>query len=259
MPSRKKLQGQSRKAKRTHATTKANPARTCYHHCNVRNWSKSDADAVNKLAKEYGSKFEALHPENLSAYHVGMSTLVVGTYNKYQQFSESRKDLLKRLMLACGTNACVRASSQRDLTKESSPIREALSFVLMMLEIEVRDKCDGLLNSVTAAEVRKSFDDAVCPRETVRFFHKRNHCDCLKELYYKLKESTKRTAGCWHCHKVFDIRTLSRCKHCNVAQFCSYECAVAMWPEHKNSAKYVRRANNMPTKLVKAILFCFVM
>ena len=138
--------------------------------------------------------------------------------------------------------------SQRDLTKESSPIREALPFVDMMLEIEVRDKYDGAFSVATAAEGRKSIDDIIaCPRETVRFFHKRNHCDCLKELYYNLKESTKRTASCWHCKKNVDIRTLSRC-NCNVAQYCSYDCALAMWPEHKEYCKMLQTKQAKETK-----------
>ena len=233
MPSRKKLQGQSRKAKRVNATTKANPAGACAcnHLYNVRNWSKSDAEAANKLAAEYISKLGASIREN------SVSMLVCDTYNKYLQFNDSRKDLFRRIMLTSGVDACVRVSSQRDLTIESSLISEAEPFIDMMLEIEVRDKYDGLLNSVTASEIQRSFDDIACPRETVRFIHRRIHCDCLKELYYNLKENMKRTAGCWHCHKVVDIRTLSRCEYCNVAQFCSYECAVAHWPEHKTLCK----------------------
>ena len=230
MPSRKKLQGQSRKAKRGNATTKANGACNHLHLGKVRSLSKSDADAANKLAAEYGSMIYALDVQDLPV-------LVFSIYNKYHQFNDSQKEMFRRIMLAYGTEACVRVSSQRDLTIESSPVREALPFVDMMLDIEVRDKYDGAMNNVTEAEVTRSSDDVACPRETVRFFHRRNHCDCLKELYYKLKESTQRTAECYHCDEHVDIRKLSRCEGCNVAQYCSYECAVAHWPEHKTLCK----------------------
>ena len=248
MPSRKKLQGQSRKAKQANATTKA-PICACDHlHLDKEiNWSKSDEDEVWKLVAEYGSKF-CEYPENSTSYDKDLRGLVIGTYKKYQQFNDSQKDLFRRIMLASGAQACIHVSSQRDLTKESSPIRAALPFVCMMLEIEVRDKYDGALSNVTAAEVRKSLDDNIrCPRETVRFFHKRNSCDCLKELYYKLKESTERTSYCWHCRKVVDIRKLSRCEGCNVAQFCSYECAVAMWPKHKEQCKMFQTKQSKET------------
>ena len=241
MPSRKKLQGQSRKAKRANATTKA-PICACDHHCKGRNWSKSDADAANKLAKEYGSMFCTLGVQDLTR-------LVFGAYNEYQQFNDSQKDLFRRMMLASGTDACVRVSNQRDLTKESSPIREALPFIDMMLEIEVRDKYNGAMNNITIGEMTRSWQDIACPRETVRFFHRRNHCDCLKELYYKLKESTQRTAECYHCQKVVDIRKLSRCEGCNVAQFCSTNVQLHTGQSIKHSAKNIRQANNMPTKL----------
>eukprot|EP00956_Cyclotella_meneghiniana_P003952 scaffold4760_cov54-Cyclotella_meneghiniana.AAC.4 len=76
-----------------------------------------------------------------------------------------------------------------------------------MLAIEVRDKYNGAMNDHVACEVRKCLDDIVdCPRETLRFFHRRNSCSCLKEIYYKLKDSMKRTAECWSCSQNVDIR-----------------------------------------------------
>ena len=177
MPSRKKLQGQSRKAKRGNATTKG-PICACNHLGKERKWSKYDVDAANKLTAEYLSKFCAsIREEDL------LPLLIYDTYNEYQQFNDSRKDLFRRIMLVSGVDACVRVSSQRDLTIGSSPIQEALPFVHMMLEIQVRDKYDGAINNDYVGEIRKSLENIACPRETVRYFHKRNHCDCLKELY----------------------------------------------------------------------------
>eukprot|EP00956_Cyclotella_meneghiniana_P024620 scaffold49682_cov53-Cyclotella_meneghiniana.AAC.6 len=108
-------------------------------------------------------------------------------------------------MVASGAEVCVRASSQLDLTKESK-VAGTDPHVLLLLVIEVRDKYDGAMNNHTSVEIIRCLDDiSKCPRETVRFFHRRNHCDCLKELYYDLKETTPRTSSCWHCHKVVDI------------------------------------------------------
>ena len=130
-------------------------------------------------------------------------------------------------------------SEQTDLLKEST-VGGIFHHVLMMKTIEVRDGYDGDLNIKIIGEIHKHFNDTRCsPRETVRLFHRQNSCDCLKELYYKLKENTKRVSPCWNCCKRFDIREISECQ-CKVAQYCSYDCAVAHWQEHKQNCKEIR-------------------
>ena len=144
------------------------------------------------------------------------------SYDASNQLNDIRKQLFRRMMVSHGTAI--------DLTKESR-IDGLFINILMILVIEVRDKYgDGDMNDLVAIEIRKRLDDIIeCPRETVRFFHRRNSCDCLKEIYYNLKESTKRKSYCWNCYQIFDIRTFKRCVSCNVAQYCSYDCAMACW------------------------------
>lgn len=92
-------------------------------------------------------------------------------------------------------------------------------------------------------------DMTSCPREAIKFFHRyvmlaeifqtlfysshisclyrRNGCDCLKDIYYKLKDSTKRTSNCDMCGVVKEVSHLYRCSRCNCRQYCSRECAAA--------------------------------
>eukprot|EP00956_Cyclotella_meneghiniana_P023697 scaffold46643_cov50-Cyclotella_meneghiniana.AAC.3 len=174
--------------------------------------------------------------------------MVYDVYDRYRQFSDSGKDLFRIIILSNGTSACLHIADQIDLTKEHymhDPLPYAMS--LIMLAIEIRDKYEGALNDNIVGEIRRSLDDMTeCPREIVKFFHRRNSCNCLKELYYKLKESTPRTAECWHCQKVVDIRELSRCESCQVAQFCSYDCAVAHWPQHREKCKKYQKNPYQP-------------
>ena len=243
MPSRKKLQGKLRKAKQ--ATTK----NACDHFGNDRSYSKTDVNAANELATEfvtnYMSKYNALGRGESDGRDVEM---VYNVYDRYRQFSDSGKDLFRVIVLSNGTSACLHVADQIDLTKEHymyDPLPYAMS--LIMLAIEIRDKYEGDLNDNIVGEIRRSLDDMTeCPREIVKFFHRRNSCNCLKELYYKLKESTPRTAECWHCQKVVDIRKLSRCESCQVAQFCSYDCAVAHWPQHREKCKKYQKNPYQP-------------
>ena len=107
--------------------------------------------------------------------------------------------------MAYGTKTCLEDARKTD---------RVFTNVLMMRAIEVRDKYNGAMNDHVTCEVRKCLHDIVdCPRETLRFFHRRNSCNCLKEIYYKLKDSTKRTAECWcwSCSQNVDIRKVNRC------------------------------------------------
>ena len=121
----------------------------------------------------------------------------------------------------------------KDLTNETTVAGTPMPLVLINT-IKVRDKYDGANDQNTAGEMLAALNDLInCPRQTIRFFHRRNSCNCLQELYYKLKETTEKTSYCFYCDKIVEIRQLSRCEHCNVAQYCSYDCALAHWPEHK--------------------------
>ena len=68
-----------------------------------------------------------------------------------------------------------------DLTKPRKDLA-AYILVLLLLNIEARDKFDGKVTRA-GAEIVKAFTDiTLCTREIVNFFHHRIPCDCLKEL-----------------------------------------------------------------------------
>ena len=120
-----------------------------------------------------------------------------------------------------------------DLIKEPFIIINAYHTVFMIKTMEVRDSHNGAWDLTIARDIQQQTVDASSPRETVRFFLRRNSCDCLKELYYKLKENTARTSSCDNCFKLVDILKMSQCSQCKIANYCSYDCAVAHYPEHK--------------------------
>ena len=106
--------------------------------------------------------------------------------------------------------------------------------LLMMNTIEVRDKYNRANDQSIGNKILTALIDLNhCPRQTVRFFHRRNSCDCLQELYDKLKETTKKTSLCRYCRKMVETKQLSRCEYCNIVHYCSYDCALANWTKHK--------------------------
>eukprot|EP00956_Cyclotella_meneghiniana_P021286 scaffold38577_cov77-Cyclotella_meneghiniana.AAC.4 len=162
-------------------------------------------------------------------------------YCKLDDRKNAAREVFRKLLLATGTGICIQAATKRDPTKQYY-IANCSPFIIMIQTMEVRDKYNGAYDENIKVEIEAPLNDIVsCARETVRFFHRRNTCNCLKELYYILKETTKRTAACWTCQTIVDIRQLSRCEGCQIANYCSYECAAAHWPYHKTQCKNRRK------------------
>jgi hypothetical protein len=115
----------------------------------------------------------------------------------------------------------------------------ALPFAFMVQTIEVRNKYGGAWDECIQMETETPMAGLVCcPRETVKFFHRRNSCDCLQEIYYKLKERTKRVWVCAACQQVKDKKEIFECSCCKLITYCSRDCAVAHWPNHKEECKH---------------------
>eukprot|EP00956_Cyclotella_meneghiniana_P017088 scaffold27548_cov45-Cyclotella_meneghiniana.AAC.2 len=172
-----------------------------------------------------------------------MVHLVDEVYQKYFQLSDGGKDIFRNYIVAYGTEVLVEEAKQIDLTKKPFIIINAYHAVFMIKTIEVRDSHNGAWDLTIALDIQQQTVDASSPRETVRFFHRRNSCDCLKDLYYKLKESTARTVPCWNCKQWVDIKTISQCQ-CQVANYCSYDYAAAHYPKHKKDCKEWTRVLN---------------
>eukprot|EP00956_Cyclotella_meneghiniana_P023145 scaffold44604_cov46-Cyclotella_meneghiniana.AAC.1 len=253
MPSRKKAQGKARRAKQANENEVNGKFRKCTvkfsggcrHLGEEDHWSQNDWDAANRLLNELVSLYDTqtLHDFYTDDHYMKNVTIVTrNIYHKYRQFDDKvngARLLFRELILAAGTEICTRAAKKKDLVKERC-IGGSLLFYSMIQTIEVRDKYNGAYNERINFEIHYPLNDLECPRETVRFFHRRNSCDCLKNIYYELKETTKRTAACWNCNESVELRQMSRCDGCDVAQYCSYDCAVAYWPKHKEDCKVMR-------------------
>eukprot|EP00956_Cyclotella_meneghiniana_P017091 scaffold27548_cov45-Cyclotella_meneghiniana.AAC.5 len=235
MPSRKKKQGRARKAKQAESRS-INPYHdfNCDHLDPDRNWPKHDFEAANNLRIKFESKYNAFFAARLGndAFVSSVLALIGFVSDEYFQLSDGAKEIFKQIMLAAGTKYCISDAKQKDLTKETTILKSVFFLVRLMHTIEVRDSHGGTLSESIMDEIHILTNDTVSPRGTIRFFHRRNSCDCLKELYYKLKENTSRTGLCVNCWVSVDIRKMSQCE-CKKANYCSYDCAVADYPRHK--------------------------
>ena len=70
-------------------------------------------------------------------------------------------------------------------------------------------------------------------RDALKFFRKRTSCKCLKKMHLEARNTLPKLGACWNCDKEAERVSLSICSKCMVMQYCSRECQVANYKEHK--------------------------
>lgn len=107
---------------------------------------------------------------------------------------------------------------------------------------ELIDKHDGVVGTKSSIDIQLFERDVMfCPRELVRFYHKKNSCDCLEALYSRLKKTKDRKRRCFGCGSIKNFREIKECSGCKVAEYCSRECQLSHWAEHKRECNNIRK------------------
>eukprot|EP00956_Cyclotella_meneghiniana_P033440 scaffold96225_cov35-Cyclotella_meneghiniana.AAC.1 len=144
-------------------------------------------------------------------------------------------------MTVCILQDANRASTLAEFNAPASVLYYRELFCI--LEVLDRNNVMGLNDEVVSkaiVESRRMVDDIRCTRGIVRFVDKRNSCDCLKSIYNELKTTTKRQNLCHYCGQMKHHKDIKACSKCNTALYCSRECQLAHWPEHKDGCKRLR-------------------
>jgi len=62
-------------------------------------------------------------------------------------------------------------------------------------------------------------------------------CDCMEAKRIEANKSMGKNALCFCCDEEFPKKQMLRCKGCAAIQYCSKECSIKHWREHKEWCK----------------------
>ena len=228
--SRKKNKGRDRKAKKAEAerakvhalwlgwatgTRVTGQTIACDHGCGI---LSNDLDhPVMKFIDEMFTPDSSVG----SLLDVLQTTLAEAVLN-----DERYRDMLVKIFIRMGTNKLL-----------NEEYNGALTLARTIVPLELYDGTESTRTVINCRRVQTKVRDldnvASARRDALKFFSKRVPCSCLKKMHQEARRMLPKIGFCYGCPKEKERVALSVCSRCMIAQYCSRECQVANWPEHK--------------------------
>jgi len=128
------------------------------------------------------------------------------------------------------------------LLQEGSPLTwpACIAQSIMVLEQHNNNTDDNDIDSVMQSRVicskNRDLDSLLSSisRDALKFYRKRISCKCLKTMHLEARKTIPKMGICGHCKHEMERVSLSVCSRCMIYHYCSRECQVAAWPNHKS-------------------------
>ena len=143
---------------------------------------------------------------------------------------ENYRQMAINMFIAIGTNFLLQKHSGNDAAN--------IAFTITLLEnYDGSGDFESMIFTRGAATKLRNFNGGSSTgiRDELKFFRKRTSCKCLKEMHLEARKASPKMGLCYHCDKVEERTLLMVCSRCRIAQYCSMECHMAGWSEHKCS------------------------
>ena len=153
-------------------------------------------------------------------------------FKSHQQIwnNEKHRKLVLAILARIGTNFLLRKEEECDVTW---PVFIAQS-VIALEHYNGTDDIDLVFNSrVVFSKNRDLNITGSSRRDCLKFYRKRISCKCLKKRHLEARKTTPKFGICEYCEQEKERVALSVCSRCMIYQYCSRECQVADWHEHK--------------------------
>lgn len=86
-------------------------------------------------------------------------------------------------------------------------------------------------------------------RDGLKFFSKRVSCSCLKKMHQEVRRTQPKMGKCYGCSIEKERVALSVCSRCMLTRYCSRECQVSNWREHKKECDIFVKVHEQQTQL----------
>ena len=256
MPSRKRAQGQSKKAAKAknEAARKAREAEESFR--------EVEQSQIQRLQKNKARSSMCLHgfdpfPDDdicIKFIRAFLHEFYTCCCEKYKDESQAERAIIECLLEARE----VTKDEYSEIWNSDAKMKQVISYFLYngtMHILDGEDSCatNSVLNSALIARfydqwlkvnVHKSqacidwpkvMESGGCERTGVKFIWRRIRCSCLDEKYEEVKSITK-IGKCFNpeCRLPERLRSELRCcSRCRSVTYCSRECQVADWSVHK--------------------------
>jgi hypothetical protein len=207
------------------------------------NCTWDDFNDARTLCEDFNTKYAAhfakLSREMTAREIVGSaSKLVLDIMEKFACLDDMNKDMFRQLLVSKGVETILFGQKYgidfMQVSSCASPEMGPLSMSLLPLRRTI-----AMIDAVHGSGWKRFQVDQLCscPRDLVRIFHRGSACSCLKELYYNLKDNTPKKLRCEGCKEISDLKNIFECSKCETVIYCSRECAVNDWANHKSECK----------------------
>ena len=243
--SRKKIKGQARKAKAKEAaaTTSVVRSELSTRTVQIPNQNNSICDhgavATPPVGMKYITSFFQSYKLSMDSNKISLSSVKLAMDNAYNKCPEAvnniyYRDILKKNFISNGASSLLGRQSGTHALHISYGY--AVAFMLI-------DSYDPSSNSVgiyahDANNYLRNVDIMNgCQRSLVKYFMKQIPCNCLNDLYAKVKSKMPKMGKCPNCKQRKERSELFICTGCERVQYCSNVCQKAHIPEHKDMCK----------------------
>ena len=248
MPSRKRSKGQARKAKSKKedvSVIKLRPMMrgpmdklVCNHGIIVTNEGLPDEPSiVTEFMGEFFQLYKTCRGSETKVRIVGIAKRALkDAYDRFPEAVNNQKylDFVKRNFISTGT--------QFILHDDIHISRLAIGIAAALMYIDSYSPSSpvlpGTIDKRDAKDYMRNLDIMNgCQRSLVKIFVKQIPCNCLDELYARVKSVLPKIGKCWGCNQTKERSELYICTGCERVMYCSKKCQLEHVPKHKQACK----------------------
>ena len=237
MPSRKRNKGKERKAKKAEVEAEN---RIAFVRQKWQGWARGEDNNKKVVHCEHG--LNVMIPDNSHPVSKFLDTFfIVGDLENVLQLhpqlckTESYRKMAANLLVSMATTILL-----HPIDGDMAIIANLTCAIVMLENSDETDDFHSVVCKQAVATKIRDLNHLIhgdVGRDSLKFYRKRISCSCLKDMHLHARKTLPKLGMCSHCGELKERATLMVCGRCKIDQYCSSECQVAAWPQHKSGCR----------------------